>query len=224
MSTSTMLNLTSGDRLTLLLESIAQPKSSIPAQAADGITYWQTVRLMNLKDTWYATEAAQEFLTLRDQFSTTVGLTAAETDAIGEANWSVWNQNALYSYRTGFDFGAMRTTVPLCAQEAITQAIAALPDESWCDMLGALAVGDPWGEAAARVATLKIESLLPAGGMYGSAEWDSYVETLSQRFPNHGEAIRHLDEALTYSVILLREFMFHEGRLDGEVVSGGVAR
>lgn len=224
MSPSTMLNLTSGDRLMLLLESIAQPKSSIPVQAADGITYWQTVRLMNLTDTWEVNEAAQEFLTLRDQFSTTVGLTASEIDAIGEANWSVWNQNALYFYRTGFDFGAMRVTVPFYAQEAINQAIAALPDESWCDMLGALVAGDPWEEAAARVATLKIEAPLPDGGMYGSADWDSYVEILSQRFPNHDEAIRHLDEALTYSVIQLRKFMFHEGRVDGEALGGGSAR
>lgn len=221
MTASTVLNTASGDRLTLILESLARPKKASPAQAADGLTYWQTVRLMDAMDTWNATEAAQEFLALRDRFGVTVGLTAAEDDVLGNAFWSAWDPNAVYFYRARFDFGAIRATTPPYVQAAVSRALAALQEDAWSGMMWIFAADDLWEKAAEKAAERELAALLPVGDMFGSGAWDKYVKTLSQQFSSHGEAIDDLDAAFNWSVVQLREFIFHEGRLDGEAFASG---
>lgn len=186
-------------RVSTILESLASCDRDIVLSVAEGLTYWQQVRADVLFDAW----APKGTKVLYDQLDR---LSVDDDTTLGTIAGSVLYDNAGVFYGAGFHFGQLVASVALETRDAIATAFAAKEDtvHDWAAVTHEVATRDLWEAAALDAADIQSQDLL-------KGEWS---ERLAQLEPN--DAVHEADALLDATIYSLREFMFHEGRLDGE--------
>lgn len=220
MSTKTV----QGTRLESILECLANPDRDFVARLGDSPSYWQAVRVNELMTIWVETAFAKKFDATLAWFQTRVPLSLEDNTALNKASVAVWDHNAAVFYREGVLFGQQVAAISPATRFAIGQAMAFLDNDSrdWAAIVQVAATENLWVQAAFGVAAARYVSL-GSMGKPGDA-WDNLLEKLEAHYSIDSEIIRTLDEDLIISTDHLRDYIFDQGRLDGEVLNGGGAQ
>lgn len=186
-------------RISTILESLASCDRDIVLSVAEGLAYWQQVRADVLFDAW----APKGTKVLYEQLDR---LSVDDDTTLGTIAGSVLYDNAGVFYGAGFDFGQQVASVALETRNAIATAFAAKEDtiKDWAAVTHEVATRDLWEAAALDAADIQSQDLM-------KGEWSERLE------PN--DAAQEADALLDATIYSLREFMFHEGRLDGEALA-----
>lgn len=215
-------------RLNAILECLANPDRDNWRQVWDDLPYWQSVRMRELEDAWCGMDVTKDFEESLSRFKKRFGMSSEEDADLNFANVDLWSKNAEVFYRAGFEFGQQLADINPATHGMITQALAFLEDntehDDWAVVLHIAETQDVWEKAAVRMVIMRYNALFPKSTMYGKDEWDLLLEELGKRHSIDLSVIDQLDISLVTCTGILREYMFHEGRLDSEALNGGGAR
>lgn len=210
------------NRLSVVMDALVNADSQ-PKNPDVGLTLWQTAWVTVLYDQWQDTPAAQAVLgTIEDLAS---GREGDFEDELLTMAHDVWKPNRNAFYAAGFQFGQQYATVDRSTRMAIAVAIASAESaRTWPEILARVAIDDVWEKATEKAYEVEADEKDDTPGAIAWRKWKRALEELGYR-PDSGSfhVWNELDGAFTQSLADLREYMFHQGRLDGEALSGGGA-
>ena len=205
------------NRLSFVMDVLVSA-DSLPENPTVGLTLWQTAWVTVLYGHWQDTPAAQAVLGMIEDLAH--GREGDFEDELATMAHDVWIPNRNAFYAAGFRFGQQYATVDRSTRMAIAAAIAsAESNRTWPEILVCVATADVWEKAAENARAAEEAEKDDAPGAIAWRKWDRAVEELECRpDPVSRDVWERLDTMFTLSLIDLREYMFHQGRLDGEAL------
>lgn len=207
-------------RLSELLDSLASPDREKPHH---GLTLWQTVRMYGLQSRWF--DVSTSYKAFFDVAGDTTPCLSIDEDGDLADVWvNLLDAESAVFYLAGVRFGEQIAEVGPVTRRAIASAILATARDHWYAIVGEAADEDPWEAAAEWAAELEYEAQGKSPSKDARAQWVALLDILEGLHPEQKEFLGKLDNLLREAIPDLRRYMFKEGRLDGEAVSGGITQ
>lgn len=210
-------------RLSELLDSLASPDRGEIGKPHLGLTLWQTVRMYWLQSRWF--DVSTLYKAFSDVANDTTPFLSTEEDVDLADVWvNLLDAESAVFYLAGVRFGEQIAEVGPVTRRAIASAILATARDHWYAIVGEAADEDPWEAAAEWAAELEYEAQGKSSSKDAMAQWGALLDMLEGLHPEQKEFLGKLDNLLREAIPDLRRYMFKEGRLDGEAVSGGITQ
>lgn len=213
-------------RLLTLMDELASPDRDIIPKPRLGLTLWQTIRMERLQSQWFDTSLAAEVyeaihVSIIDNFP------LEDDAAINEAQLAYLDAESAALYLAGYRYGEQVAMVAPVTRMAIATAILAWTqtlDANWGSIVRKASEEDPWETAAEWAAILQHEADLNSPSKEAAVQWEASLNELEALHPERKTDLGELAEKMADALSDLRGYMFEEGRLDGEAMSGAGAR
>ncbi len=210
-------------RLSELLDSLASSDREAIRKPHPGLTLWQTVRMVGLQSRWF--DVSTLYKAFSDVANDTTPCLSSEEDADLADVWvDLLDAESAVFYLAGVRFGEQIAEVGPVTRRAIAAAILATARDHWYAIVGEAADEDSWEAAAEWAAELEHEAQGKSPSKDARAQWGALLDRLKGLHPEQKEFLGKLDNLLIEAIPDLRRYMFKEGRLDGEAMSGGITQ
>lgn len=196
---------------------------SLPYEPDVGLTLWQTAWVTMLFGQWQGTASAQSVLQMIENLAH--GREGDFEDELFTMAYDVWVPCRNTFYAAGFQFGQQYAMVDSSTRMTIAIAIASIQSGTWAKILESVATDDLWEKALVDARGSEEDAKDATPGAIAWRKWDRALEELRCGPDVTARAVGYeLDAVFNESVVDLQQYMFHQGRLDGEALGGGGAR